>query len=576
MKIKFSFTALLLIVLQLTLLVNCKKDKILEPVLNIAPVSNITYNSATSGGTITNGGGALIESYGICWNTSQNPTTKNSTTYDGSGLGSYVSHLTGLEPGKTYYVKAYATNSLGIGYSSQLVFTTLAYSSPSVTTTAVNAVTTSSAQSGGNITSDGGTVVTSRGVCWNIATGPTILLSTKTSNGSGTGIFISSITGLTAGTTYYVRAYATNSVGTVYGSEETFTSTANLPELTTSSASAITATTAACGGDITVDGGATVSARGVCWSTTTNPTVSLSTKTTDGSGPGTFTSSITGLTTGTTYYLRAYATNSAGTAYGALISFKTLSLPVLTTTTISLIKSTTATSGGNISSDGGAAVIARGVCWSTTTNPTIILSTKTSDGSGIGSFASSITGLTPGLIYYLRSYATNSVGTAYGTEVSFKAVFSIGEAYQGGIVAYVDNTGLHGLISASNNLGTTTQWGCGGSIITGADGIIIGTGNQNTADIVAGCLSAGIAARICFDYSVTSAGMTYSDWYLPSRDELNYLYLNRTLIGGFISNYYWSSSEVNGTNAMSQSFSNGTTISNLKNNSYYVRPVRTF
>src|SRR5450759_986341 len=164
---------------------------------------------------------------------------------------------------------------------------------PIITTTAASAITQTTATSGGNVTSDGGASVTAKGVCWNISAGATVANS-KTSDSTGTGIFTSSITALTAGQVYYVKAYATNSAGTAYGNEISFTSTAStVPVLTTTAASAITQTTTMSGGNITTDGGATITARGVCWSTTTGPTTALSTKTIDGTGTGTFTSSIT-------------------------------------------------------------------------------------------------------------------------------------------------------------------------------------------------------------------------------------------------------------------------------------------
>jgi hypothetical protein len=199
-----------------------------------------------------------------------------------------------------------------------------------------------------------------------------------------------------------------------------------LPQLTTTSVSNLTTTSFTCGGVITSDGGADIISRGVVWSTVPSPTVSLNTKTNDGTGKGSFTSSITGLNPFTTYYLRAYATNSVGTAYGEEITETTIanSLPIVTTTTISSISTTSATSGGNVSSDGGASVTAKGVCWSTSQNPTIANS-KTTNGVGTGSFTSSISGLTAGKTYYVRAYATNSVGTSYGNEVSF-ATKSVG------------------------------------------------------------------------------------------------------------------------------------------------------
>jgi hypothetical protein len=151
--------------------------------------------------------------------------------------------------------------------------------------------------------------------------------------------------------------------------------------------------------------------------------VALSTKTSDGTGSGTFSSSITGLILNTTYYVRAYATNGSGTSYGSEISFTTLGqtavVPVLTTTAVTGITQTGSVSGGNITSNGGSPVTARGVCWSTTQDPTVALTTKTSDGTGDGSFVSTITGLAPATLYYVRAYATNSVGTAYGNPLSF-------------------------------------------------------------------------------------------------------------------------------------------------------------
>ena len=197
--------------------------------------------------------------------------------------------------------------------------------------------------------------------------------------------------------------------------------TATTPTVTTTSISNITTTTATGGGNITADGGASVMAKGVCWNTSTNPTISNS-KTTDSSALGSFTSAITGLTSGTVYHVRAYAINSIGTAYGSEVLFTTATpnatIPIVATASISGITQTTASCGGDISSDGGASVTVRGVCWNTSMNPNITNS-HTSDGIGKGAFTSSITGLVASAVYHVRSYATNSVGTAYGSDVQF-------------------------------------------------------------------------------------------------------------------------------------------------------------
>ncbi len=215
-------------------------------------------------------------------------------------------------------------------------------------------------------------------------------------------------------------------------------STVSLPTITTSSVSGITQTSASCGGNITSNGGGSVTVSGVCWSTIQNPTVSGS-KTTDGTGTGSFTSSIMGLSAGTTYYVMAYATNSAGTAYGNQVTFTTStspSVPVLTTDAISNIGATTASCGGNISSAGGGSVTARGVCWSTSSNPTTSDS-KTSNGTGIGSFPSSITGLTANTTYYVRAYATNSIGTGYGSQMVLKTYTGSVADYDGNVYGTV-------------------------------------------------------------------------------------------------------------------------------------------
>jgi len=290
---------------------------------------------------------------------------------------------------------------------------------PVLTTTSATEVSYTTATSGGNITNEGGSSALSMGVCWSTSPNPTTDNSKTTEKGSSSS-FTSNITDLTPNTLYYIRAYATNNVGTGYGNLVSFTTNKlEFPDLTTTSVTEITEVSASSGGNVTEENGSSVIAKGVCWSTLDNPSITDK-KTSDGSGLGAFSSNITGLKAGTTYHVRSYATNSTGTSYGEDRTFTTLTVPTVTTSDVSDFTLTSVFCGGNITSDGGLPVTARGLCWNTTQNPTIT-DNITNNGTGIGSFTSNLPGLEPNLIYHIRAYATNSLGTSYGNELTFKA-----------------------------------------------------------------------------------------------------------------------------------------------------------
>jgi len=179
-------------------------------------------------------------------------------------------------------------------------------------------------------------------------------------------------------------------------------------------------TSAIGGGNVIESGMFDVTERGLCWSTDQLPDLEDN-YTINGSGTGTFISEMEGLSESTLYYARAYATNAAGTAYGDQVTFETLEqtgLPVVITTDITNITYSTAQAGGEVVSDGGLNVFARGVCWSTESNPDIN-NNVTNDGVGVGVFTSEIDGLQPNTTYYFCAYATNDLGTAYGETLSF-------------------------------------------------------------------------------------------------------------------------------------------------------------
>lgn len=572
------------------------------PIVNTTSISLISKTTANGGGNVVNIGSSAVTSRGGCWSTSANPTISNSHTVDGSGSGIFTSSMTGLSENTTYHFRAYATNSYGTSYGADVQFTTLqSQTTPILTTNAITNVTTISATSGGVIISDGAAEIIEKGVCWSTSPNPTYS-SSKTNEGSGTANFISSITGLSPNTTYYVRAYARNRdlVGgfyvyaTGYGQEEVFTTASdvscNLPNVSTNAVNMITTSSANGGGNVTSDGNCEVTMKGSCWSTSMNPTTS-DFHTTDGSGLGAFSSSITGLTCGVTYYTRSYATNSSGTAYGSNVTF--IAQPNILASGTQLIFPNYPINPVQVTSgftNQGCDMIERGVVWSTSTNPTI-LDNKHVFSSSIEGYVSESFYVTPGT-YYFSGYAINNVGISYyqysypltiPSLVIDPCTLSVGDSYGGGIVAYIFQSGdpgyvsgeCHGIIAATSDQSTAAYFGCYGSNSSGASSILLKDGEQNTIDIVTSCSDSGTSARLCYDYSSGS----YSDWWLPSLNELLKLYINRALIGGFnTSEAYSSSSEVDAYSVYSVNFVDGSYSvgSNTKLYPFHVRAIRYF
>jgi gliding motility-associated-like protein len=192
------------------------------------------------------------------------------------------------------------------------------------------------------------------------------------------------------------------------------------PTVLTTTATPTAQSTATVGGNLTDIGLSPMIRSGICWSTTINPTITNNFTTNGPLTPGTFTGNLTGLQANTQYFARAYATNLVGTSYGDNVTFTTLPpiIPTLTTTPATTITGLSANSGGTITYDGAATITAKGVCWATTSNPTIA-NNITTNGNGNAPFTSQLALLAPNTTYFVRAYATNSVGTGYGNEISF-------------------------------------------------------------------------------------------------------------------------------------------------------------
>ncbi len=220
----------------------------------------------------------------------------------------------------------------------------------------------------------------------------------------------------------------------------------------------------------------------------------------------------------------------------------------------------------------GAGVFERGLCWGLTSSPTVAQSTAVA-GSGGYDFALVFGNSTwDTAVRYVRAYARTSLGVTYSNEKAFKP-YSIGSAYAGGIILDLDSSGESGIVCAAADLGLYA-WGCPGSFVPGTS-TSLGSGSANTDSILNSCMARPIAASVCSGLVANE----YSDWYLPSRDEMQLMY-NRLYLqgrGGFGSGWYWTSSQSGSATAWALNFGMGALSGSAsKGLSGMVRPVRTF
>lgn len=287
---------------------------------------------------------------------------------------------------------------------------------PVLSVTSVSDITTTSANCKAMIDSDGNGPILEEGFVYDTIKYPT--LANHVLSLSSDYFTFSATISIEPDKHYYVRAFARNSEGVGYSAPFSFNSASVLPQVATSQVTEISSNSVVCGGEVLDSGGTKVIARGLCWSTSSSPTIQNS-HIEIGTGVGAFTATVSNLQPNTTYQIRAYAQNECGIAYGDIQLFTTLSgLPVVTTGNVQSVSSDMAEVLSQVVDDCGFPVIRRGVCFSTLQHPTIS-ALHTDDGCGIGSFSSHLTDLTSGTRYYYRAYATNGMGTVYGEEKSF-------------------------------------------------------------------------------------------------------------------------------------------------------------
>lgn len=340
------------------ILFSCKPEPQI-PSVSTHPVTEVTSESALCSGMITDSGNDEISSKGFCWSTSQNPTLNDNVTTELSRNEPNMEHFTAtirnLKDSTTYYVRAFATNSVGTAYGSEQTFTTLKADdngggddnggddnggddngeidvvAPTVVTLSASCISFNTASIGAEVTADGGAEVTTRGFYWNEKSveyeGELPLNDNKVEAGSGTGVFNYQLTGLKEGTEYRVMAFATNDAGTSYGEIVYFVTEKNeieieLPTVTTVTVSEITYNTAVVSAEVLADGGADVTERGFMWNKTDagdNNTERVKV----GEGLGTYSFKLLGLQEVTSYNVVAYAVNSKGEVVSEPVIFTT-------------------------------------------------------------------------------------------------------------------------------------------------------------------------------------------------------------------------------------------------------------
>ncbi len=332
-----------------------------------------------------------------------------------SGLSQAV---TGLTAGKSYYYRVRAVNAGGTSTSSNII-TVKVPVPPTVDKPTVSSITTGGATLGATIESNGGLTVTASGVAYGTSANPVVSTGQATSPTVTSGAFTVNLAGLASNMVYHYRGYATNSVGTGYTADATFTTISGAPTATAAtalSASGFTANWVAPSGNGVVTGYrldvATDSGFGSMVPGYSNLLVT-------GTGHA-----VTGLSRGKPYYYRVRAVNAGGTSISSnIISVTTYRPPTIDSPTVSSITTGGATLGATIESNGGTPVTASGVAYGTTVNPTTS-GTKTTATATSGAFTVNVTGLASNTVYHYRGYATNVAGTSYTSGSTFMTVSS--------------------------------------------------------------------------------------------------------------------------------------------------------
>lgn len=391
------------------------------------PVETTAYEAVCMG-AVTEDHGFTITRYGFCYSTeSRQPTLESSQYIEAQdGAKGFSATLTGLTASTKYYMRAFAENEKGVGYSATVEFTTDKEQVVSLTQATVTDRTSSSVSITTQMAYESFTTIKEKGLCYAETVNPAVNGS-KVTDGSTEKNITATITGLTEGKTYHVRAYAITRDGTFYsGDIAVTTETTYAPSIGKPAVYDKTDTGAKVRATISTNGGLAVTEKGICYSSTNaEPTVD-DTKVISTEADNNILVSLSDLQGGVTYYVRAYAINGKGTGYSIVEQFTTTkhTEPQLNGLTISAINDDNAQASAAISNNGGEGetITERGFVVSTWSTPTV------DDGNSLKfvskdeaeSFTATLNGLSYNTLYNIRAYATNSVGTGYSSMLSFE------------------------------------------------------------------------------------------------------------------------------------------------------------
>ena len=373
---------------------------------------NGTVNPNNASTTVTFEYG-LTTAYGTTVTADQSPVTGVTAT-------AVSFSLTGLTPSTTYHYRVVGQSGAGTSSGLDMTFTT-GTNIPTAVTNAASGIDTVSAVLNGTVNANGSSTTVTFEFGTSTAYGRTLTADQSPVTGTGDTAVTFTIDGLIASTVYHYRVVAQNAFGTAAGADMTFLTAGNAPTVSTGATVSVGGTSAVVSGMVNAQSGSTTVTFEYGLTTAYGSSAAAVPGTVTGDTDTAVTGNLTGLSPTTTYHYRVVGQNAFGTTYGADMTFTTgtVTLPTVTTREITNVTAVSATSGGNVTSEGNGDVTARGVCFGTSPNPTLAAGSVTSDGSGLGAFTSSITGLSGSTTYYVRAYATNSAGTAYGAERSF-------------------------------------------------------------------------------------------------------------------------------------------------------------